>query len=158
MKPTRKVYVVGAEHSVFLGKKHPDFVWKKHPDFGKRENPTLEDLGFPQQVALYDWLRENTEQTPPIVDSRDVLLDPAGMLAALCQALGVPFSDRMLSWPAGKRDSDGVWADHWYDAVVRSTGFQPYREKEIALDDELEGLAEAARPHYEYLLERRLRA
>jgi hypothetical protein len=123
----------------------------------KRENPTLEDLGFPQQVALYDWLRENTEQTPPIVDSRDVLLDPAGMLAALCQALGVPFSERMLSWPAGKRDSDGVWADHWYDAVVESTGFQPYREKEIALDDELERLAEAARPHYEYLLERRLR-
>lgn len=43
MRPTRKVFVVGAEHSVFLGKKHPDFVWKKHPDFGKRENPTLEE-------------------------------------------------------------------------------------------------------------------
>ena len=123
----------------------------------KRENPTLEDLGFPQQVALYDWLRENTEQTPPIVDSRDVLLEPPGMLAALCSAVGIPFTDRMLAWPAGKRDSDGVWADHWYDAVLRSTGFQPYREKELELSPELEDLAERARPHYEYLLERRLR-
>ncbi len=42
MKPTRRVFVLGASHTPFIGKFHPDFVWKKHPDFGKRENPTLE--------------------------------------------------------------------------------------------------------------------
>ena len=41
MKPHRKVYVLGGDHSVFIGKFHPEFIWKRHPDFGKRENPTL---------------------------------------------------------------------------------------------------------------------
>jgi len=42
MKLARRVYVLGAAHTPFIGKFHPDFVWKKHPDFGKRENPPLE--------------------------------------------------------------------------------------------------------------------
>ena len=45
--------------------------------------------------------------------------------ARSAQALGVPFDDRMLAWPAGPRDSDGVWAPHWYDSVWASTGFAP---------------------------------
>jgi acetyl-CoA acetyltransferase len=43
MKPTRRVFVLGASHTPFIGKFHPDYVWKKHPEFGKRENPTLEE-------------------------------------------------------------------------------------------------------------------
>ncbi len=33
------------------------------------------------------------------------------------RALGVPFLDAMLSWPAGRRDTDGVWAKYWYANV-----------------------------------------
>ena len=50
------------------------------------------------------------------------------MLEALCDALGVRFDPAMLSWPAGPRPTDGVWAPHWYDGVWKSTGFGPYRE------------------------------
>ena len=57
----------------------------------------------------------------------------------------------MLSWPAGRRDSDGVWASWWYNAVMRSTGFQPYKRKQCHLDDELEAIAAAAMPLYEEL-------
>ena len=32
----------------------------------------------------------------------------------------------MLAWPAGPRDTDGVWAPHWYAGVEASTGFAPY--------------------------------
>lgn len=124
----------------------------------KREAATLTDLGFPQQVELYEWLVENTDQKPPIIDSRQVLEDPRGVLAALCEALGVPFDDAMLSWPPGKRDSDGVWADHWYDAVVTSTGFQPYRAKPIELTPELEAVAAEAQPYYDALHAKRLGA
>jgi hypothetical protein len=123
----------------------------------KREPATLEDLGFPQQVALYDWLLEETGQAPPVVDSRQVLEDPRGVLRALCEAFSIEFQESMLSWPAGKRDSDGVWADHWYDAVLSSTGFQPYKPKDIQLTPELEALAAEAKLHYDYLFERRLK-
>jgi hypothetical protein len=124
----------------------------------KREQATLEDLGFPQQVALYDWLALETGQPPAIVDSRQVLENPRGVLAALCEALGIEFQESMLSWPAGQRDSDGVWADHWYDAVLKSTGFQPYKSKDIRLTPELEALAARAKPYYDYLHSRRLGA
>ena len=94
----------------------------------------------------------------PVVASEDIQRNPAGVLGALCAALDIPFTDRMLSWPAGPRDSDGVWAAHWYDAVLSSTGFRPYREKEIDLPAELEAFAEACRPDYEFFHSRRLRA
>jgi hypothetical protein len=61
----------------------------------------------------------------------------------------------MLAWPAGRRDSDGVWASWWYNNVMRSTGFLPYKEKQYRLDDELEAIAEEAAPLYQYLLDQR---
>ena len=94
----------------------------------------------------------------PVVASEDIQRDPAGVLTALCAALGIPFTDKMLSWPAGPRDSDGVWAAHWYDAVLSSTGFRPYREKTVNLSTDLEAFAEACRPDYEFFHSRRLRA
>ena len=60
-----------------------------------------------------------------------------------------PFDPAMLSWPAGPRDTDGVWAPHWYDGVWRSTGFGPYRPEPAELPPELEPLAERCRPFYE---------
>ncbi len=96
----------------------------------------VDDTGLPQQRRLFDYVRQALDPAPPVIHSADVLRDPAGLMLALCRKLGVPFSDRMLSWPAGPRDSDGIWAPYWYDAVERSTGFAPYRpaEPEIPRD------------------------
>lgn len=93
----------------------------------------------------------------PIVDAADILRASASALKALCSALGVSFSPTMLSWPAGPRDSDGVWAPHWYDAVRASTGFRPYAERQIVLPPALEAVAEACRTEYAFFYERRLK-
>lgn len=100
--------------------------------------PTVSDTGLPQQVELLELLIAATGQIPPVVDARDVLENPAGMLQALCAAFGVPFEERMLSWPPGRRETDGVWAPHWYAAVERSTGFQAYRPKPDPVPPSLE--------------------
>lgn len=100
-------------------------------------NPTIYDTGLPQQLELVRLVRTKTGQTPPIVDARDVLENPRGMLTALCQAIGVSFTEAMLSWPPGQRETDGVWAPHWYAAVERSTGFEPYRAKGEAVPNGL---------------------
>jgi len=110
-----------------------------------RAEPTLADLGLRQQAEIFEAFGG------PVVDSRDLLADPAGMLGALCQALDVPFDDRMLSWPAGPRDSDGVWAPYWYDSVYASTGFAPYRPPSHELPARLEPLAEACLPYFSRL-------
>ena len=74
----------------------------------------------------------------------------------LCDWLSIPFSSRMLSWPPGPRESDGVWAPHWYDAVWRSTGFQPWRPRETNLSDHDAAVAQACRPVYAALHARRV--
>ncbi len=65
----------------------------------------------------------------------------------------------MLSWPAGRRDTDGVWAPAWYQSVEQSTGFAPPR-REIGFDDlpdALKPIAAAARPLYDRLAVHRLK-
>lgn len=83
----------------------------------KRAEMTLEDIGFPQQLSLFE------EIGGAVVDSADIRADPAGMLSRLCAEIGLSYDPAMLSWPAGGRSEDGVWARHWYGAVHRSTGF-----------------------------------
>lgn len=120
-----------------------------------REEPALWELGFEMQAHLFDTVAGLAGKAPPVFDARDVLEDPEKSLQALCAAVGVSFSERMLSWPPGPRDSDGVWADHWYDAVRASTGFAPYRPREGALPRELQCLSDACRPYYERLYRHR---
>lgn len=120
------------------------------------DEPSLEDLGFPQQVEIFENVRRRTGETPPVLDSRDVLEDPRGKLGALCDRLGLEFTDAMLSWPAGKRDTDGVWARHWYGSVEKSTGFQPYKPKPDQVPDHLMELYSSCLPYYETLYEHRL--
>ncbi len=120
--------------------------------------PRLEDTGLPQQVELVEYVRRRTGRTPPIVDAREVLENPRGMLERLCEAVGVEFNDCMLQWSPGRRETDGIWARHWYDAVEKSTGFQPYKPKHEAVPPELMPLLDECTKCYEELYADRLRA
>lgn len=113
--------------------------------------PRLRDTGLALQHELVDRLRD-LGQEPPVLDSRQLLLDPEGVLSQLCARLGIPFDPAMLSWSAGPRPEDGVWAPHWYRNVHRSTGFAPYAPKTDLFPKRLEPLLEACRPHYEALV------
>ena len=117
-----------------------------------RESCEPEDIGLLQQVRLYDVLPAGS----PVIDAADFLRDPENHLRWLCDWLDIPFTPRMLSWPEGLRDSDGVWAPYWYDAVARSTGFEPWRSREVELSPHDAAVAEACRPAYELLHARRL--
>jgi hypothetical protein len=120
-----------------------------------REACEPEDIGLLQQVDLLDQLEAAGEQ-PPVIDAADFLRDPEGHLRWLCDWLGIGFTDAMLSWPSGPRDSDGVWAPHWYDAVWASTGFAPHRPRRVDLDPHDAAVARACRPAYERLRALRL--
>jgi len=111
----------------------------------KREQATLADLGFVRQAELFTREANRLGAPPPVIDADDVLAKPRATLCKLCEALGIAFSESMLAWPAGRRVSDGVWAAHWYEAVERSTCFEP----PPAHATEPNGLVEAALPYYE---------
>lgn len=111
----------------------------------------LKDTGLKRQWQLFAELRD-AGQRPAIVDSRLLLLDPARILQQLCEHLGLDFDSCMLSWAAGPRPEDGVWAPHWYHAVHQSTGFAEYRPKQH-FPKALRPLLEECRPWYERLFE-----
>jgi hypothetical protein len=120
-----------------------------------RDTCEPEDIGILQQERLLDVL-EGAGERPPVIDAADFLRQPESYLVWLCEWLGIAFTDRMLSWPAGPRDSDGVWAPHWYDAVWASTGFEPYHPRDVHLDADGEAVAATCRPAYERLHAARL--
>ncbi len=117
----------------------------------KREDPTLDDIGFRQQAELFDREAQRLGAAPPVVDSADIRADPAGALARLCARLGIPFTEAMLSWPAGPKPYDGAWAPHWYHAVHASTGFDRAEGPLPDLPPAWRHLADRALPFYERL-------
>ncbi len=122
----------------------------------KNPEPTLEDLGFVQQLKIFDFVRGQANSVPTIVDAKDVLQNPEGTLRLLCDTIGVSFDKAMLSWPPGLRDTDGIWAKYWYDEVARSTSFQPYTPREGDVPDRLREIYEQCRECYEQLHQHRL--
>jgi Sulfotransferase domain len=122
----------------------------------KHEDPLLEDLGFVQQSEIFDFVRSALGAVPPVIDAKDVLENPEGALRLLCQAVGVEPDGAMLSWPPGLRETDGIWAKHWYNEVVRSTSFQASRPKGIEIPARLREIHEHCRDCYEQLHKYRL--
>lgn len=123
----------------------------------KNDDPTLEDLGFVQQCEIFNWVRERTNSEAPVIDAKDVLQNPERMLRLLCDAIGIEFDGAMLSWPPGLRDTDGVWAKHWYTEVARSTSFQSYRPKNELVPERLRDIHDRCRECYDRLYAERLR-
>jgi Sulfotransferase domain len=123
----------------------------------KREDPALADLGFMQQAEIFDFIRTRMKSTPPIVDAKDVLKNPERMLRLLCEAVGVEFSESMLSWPPGLRQTDGIWARHWYGEVAKTTSFQPYRPRQAKVAPHLREIYDRCRECYDRFYEYRLR-
>jgi len=116
----------------------------------KRETVTLEDIGFLRQLELFEKVKTATGLIPPVIEAEDVRRSPIKTLTNLCGHLGIRFDPAMLRWPAGPRDSDGIWASHWYHSVEQSTGFSaPPDDPLPVLHAQHQAIADAARPAFE---------
>lgn len=118
--------------------------------------PTFEDTGVPQQKEIYDAVVQATGKRPPVVDSKDVLSDPKKVLGALCEELGLPFTDAMLSWEPGFPETDGIWAKHWYKKIEPTTGFAPYRPKPDQVPDNLSHVKDQCDTVYDEMYQHRI--
>lgn len=140
-------------HNVILTRDPAEML----PSFIKQvPEPDLDMTGLPMQVSLLDSILEEGKN-PLVLDARLVLTDPAAVLEELCDRIGIPFEEAMLSWPAGPVPEDGVWAKYWYDSVHDSTGFAPYQPKDEKVPDRLQPLLAQATPLYERLVAYALR-
>lgn len=122
----------------------------------KRDSVTEDDLGYVKQKELYDKVVALHGSRPPVIDAQDVSNNPRKVLQKLCDYLAVSFDERMLNWAAGPRESDGVWAAHWYQNVEKSTEFVPHKTKELNLSKEQQWIADQSRPYYQEMYKHKI--
>jgi hypothetical protein len=124
----------------------------------KMPSVSVADIGIVRQLELFEEIAAITGKKPAVIDSDDVLRDPHSVLGQLCDTLEVEFIERaMTQWPAGRRDSDGVWASHWYQSVEESTGFAPYQARVVELAPEQQQLADEMQVYYQQLAQHRIK-
>ena len=116
-----------------------------------REEFDIEELGFRQQLAIFEREKQRTGVVPPVVDSDQLLDNPEATMRRLCDKLGIEFLSEMMNWPAGKRDTDGIWAPYWYSQVEKSTGFTRPPEKQVEVPEQFVGMLDEANSIYQKL-------
>jgi Sulfotransferase domain len=114
-------------------------------------------LGFAKLVDYHSRISDLMGTCAPVVDSQDILSDPAGLLQSLCIALDIEWDAAMLAWAPGRHPADGIWARHWYGAVEASSGFAPPKSTQPVLSDDARRIAEECRADYETLASYRLK-
>ena len=162
----REVYLKNMAHhmeglSYDWAKEAAHLFWIRHPrrvvqSFSKViRHVIIDDVGIEAQWE--QWQKIQSFPVPKVVvDSDELLANPARNLPLVCEALGIPWSPNMLTWPKGPKHYDGAWAPHWYERVHRSTQFGAVKPLPKALDEPLEDLVHYLMPTYERLWNERL--
>ena len=117
-------------------------------------NLTIDQTGVPQQFRLFQ--KSKSESHPLVLDSKDVLENPEGTLRRFCSLVGIEFLPQMLSWPPGPRETDGVWAPHWYGRVEQTTGFAEYKPKNEHVPSKYQPIVDECMAMYREMFELRL--
>ena len=136
----------------FLIRKPEDmlFSYKK-----RREQFTSDDFGLEKQLEIFQKILSSSEKIPPVVDIHKLLKDPEKYLKKLCELIEIPFSNKMLKWRVGSRESDGLWGKHWYKNVIKTTGFITKKslKSDYNFTQEMKDILEIIQPAYKKLEE-----
>lgn len=122
------------------------------PSFDKViSNPTLKDVGYESSWSLLNELNK-TKSHVVVIDSKKLLMSPSILLKKLCKSLDIEFDEKMLSWKKGPIEEDGIWAEHWYENVHKSTGFNSYSGSNSDFPIHLNQLLQECIPFYDKLM------
>jgi sulfate adenylyltransferase len=115
-------------------------LYKMWPDF------TLEETGYEDLYRLFRYATDAGEDVA-VVDAMTFSENPAGVLAAYCEHLEVPFRSGSLSWESGDVSGWDNW-EGWHEEAERSTGIKPAERRDPELPPELEAAYEHCLPYY----------
>jgi len=107
--------------------RHPKYVINSY--IKKNTLKNVSDLGYRQQLSIVKFLQKEKIKFH-IIDSDDFLDNPERKLSDWCNFLKIDFDQKMLSWPKGPHQNDGIWGKHWYNNINNSENF--LRKKEIS--------------------------
>lgn len=161
MGETGDVFIKGMAHHFLMDK--PEFIlnWKNIFLIRKPEklilsfskviaNPSLEDIGIKKSEDLFTYLIKH-KKTPLVIDSDELKINPENYLQKICSALQIPFTKDMLTWKKGGIPEDGIWANHWYKNLHKSTGFIAQKRKKQTVPEYLTSLNKQSQKYYTLL-------
>jgi len=121
----------------------------------KLEDESL--IGFIQLKRIFDYVVKNIDSDPVVIDANDILKNPMEALGHLCKALKLSYTHKMLSWEKGYKDTDGIWASHWYNNVVSTNKFISFKKNENSLPKEYLKIYKKSMDIYNQLYDRRIK-
>lgn len=110
------------------------------------------DIGLKYEWELFNLL-QNSGNNPIVIDSGEILKEPAIMMKRVCDELHIPFTEEMLHWQPGPRPEDGPWAKYWYQNVHKSDGLKKKIDMISYVPDHLRKLFEEVMPFYDRLFQ-----
>jgi sulfotransferase family protein len=124
-----------------------------HPGLGRDE------IGFGWLHEIFAAVVEVSGVVPVVVDSDDLVNDPAGTVERYCALVGIPFRPEALRWRPGMA-SGWERSARWHQATSATTAFEPTRPRYPTSVEDSPVLAEYLRyhlPFYQRLRQHRLR-
>eukprot|EP00057_Strongylocentrotus_purpuratus_P027720 XP_011682194.1 PREDICTED: uncharacterized protein LOC105446719 [Strongylocentrotus purpuratus] len=127
----------------------------------ERDDPIMNANEFYKGIVeLWKYVRDNVDPDPIVINTDDLLANPAEMLSKFCHLTGLPYSDSLLQWDASP-DVTKTWKTGiddiielsiaFFETAVYSSGFLPQKPavplKKLAPD--VRRLAEASMPYFE---------
>ena len=112
----------------------------------------IDDIGFKKQFKIFNKVKKNNLNFI-VINADNILINPNKTIKKLCKLLKIKFSKKMLSWPKGKRSSDGIWSKVWYKNVELSNTFSKYRKEKINVPKKYKKIYEESLKYYNQMNE-----
>ena len=125
--------------------------------YAKKNTPIeADDLGFPSQKKLFNLIK-NFNLPKIVINADDLSNNPKYILKVLCNKLNIKFDEKMLKWPQGSRDTDGLWSEVWYKNVNSSMQFYKLEKDNTDIPKKYESIYTECLKIYEELNSYRLK-
>jgi hypothetical protein len=116
---------------------------------------TCPEIGYERLYELFQLSWSVTGRPPPVLRSEQLVSDPARVVRAWCDAVGLPFLPQALRWPPGERPE---WQRHraWHVDAIASAGIEDRQHRYQATVDnhpQLRSFYEHHLPFYERLVQ-----
>ena len=126
--------------------RHPSKVINSYIQKNTLRN--INDIGFKKQFEIFKKIKKNNSKFT-VINADDILINPIISMKKLCKKLNINFSKKMINWPKGKRDTDGIWSKVWYKNVIQSSTFNKFKSEQINVPKKYSKIYDESLKYYE---------
>jgi hypothetical protein len=126
--------------------------------FAMKPSVALGEIGYEHQSELFDRVRATADHEPVVISAERLIADPARVVAAFCDRVGLPFVPQALRWEPVDREEWRRTRQWHVDATASSDFRAPHKDYPDTVDnhDLLRTYDRHHRPFYEHMVQHAL--